>query len=65
MQYFRQSGKEIIGYCSSGAEKELFLGLGCDEFYIPPDGGLDLRGFSGAASKLTLYAYITYYDVLS
>ena len=25
-------------------------GLGCDEFYIPPDGGLDLRGFSAAAT---------------
>jgi hypothetical protein len=24
--------------------------LGCDEFYIPPDGGLDLRGFSAAAT---------------
>ena len=23
---------------------------GCDEFYIPPDGGLDLRGFSAAAT---------------
>ena len=24
--------------------------IGCDEFYIPPDGGLDLRGFSAAAT---------------
>lgn len=50
MHLFRQSGKALIGYCSAGAEKELFLGLACDELYIPPDGGLDLRGFSTAAT---------------
>lgn len=50
MNYFRKSGKEIIGYCSSGAEKEIFVGLSCDQFFIPPDGGLDLRGFSGGAT---------------
>ena len=50
MSYFRQSGKRIVGYCDGGAEKELYLALGCDEFYIPPDGGLDLRGFSAAAT---------------
>ena len=27
-----------------------FHSIGCDEFYIPPDGGLDLRGFSAAAT---------------
>ena len=52
MHYFKQSGKKIYAYCSAGAEKELFLSLECDEFYIPPDGGLDLRGFSGAATFL-------------
>lgn len=50
MKYFRDSGKKIIGYCAGGAEKEFFLSLGCDEFFIPPDGGLDLRGFSGSAT---------------
>ena len=52
MSLFRQSGKQIVGYCSSGAEKELFLALQCDEFYIPPGGDLDLRGFSAAATFL-------------
>ena len=52
MNYFKQSGKKIIAYSNAGAEKELFLSLECDEFYIPPDGGLDLRGFSGAATFL-------------
>lgn len=52
MNYFRQSGKKIIAYTSAGAEKELYLSLECDEFYIPPDGGLDLRGFSGSATFL-------------
>lgn len=28
MSYFRQSGKKIIGYCSGGAEKELYFALG-------------------------------------
>lgn len=50
MKYFRDSGKLIIGYCAAGAEKEFFLSLGCDEFFVPPDGGLDLRGFAGSAS---------------
>jgi hypothetical protein len=47
---FRASGKKVYAYCSGGAEKELFVGLGCDELYVPPDGGLDLRGFSAAAT---------------
>ena len=50
MAYYRQSGKKLVAYCSGGAEKDLYLALGCDEFYIPPDGGLDLRGFSAAAT---------------
>jgi hypothetical protein len=28
MSFFRQSGKKIIGYCSGGAEKELYFSLG-------------------------------------
>eukprot|EP01038_Epipyxis_sp_PR26KG_P011828 gene11828-15829_t len=50
MNYFQQSGKKIIGYADGVSEKEFYLSLGFDEFYIPPDGGLDLRGFSAAAS---------------
>ena len=50
MDYFQQSGKEIIGYCSAGSEKEYYIGLGCNELYVPPDGSFDLRGFSSAAT---------------
>jgi protease-4 len=50
MEYFRRSGKKIIGYCDGGSEKEVFASLSFDEFYIPPDSGLDLRGVSGAAT---------------
>mmetsp|Transcript_13294 Transcript_13294/g.13357 ORF Transcript_13294/g.13357 Transcript_13294/m.13357 type:complete len:859 (+) Transcript_13294:48-2624(+) len=50
MDYFRQSGKEIIGYCAAGSEKELYLGVGCSALYVPPDGSLDLRGFSSGAA---------------
>lgn len=52
MEFFKQSGKEIIGYCEGASEKELYLALGLSEFYVPPDGGLDLRGFSGSATFL-------------
>ncbi len=47
---FRASGKKIYAYCSAGSEKEIFVALGCDAIYVPPDGGLDLRGFSAAAT---------------
>jgi signal peptide peptidase SppA len=50
MEYFRKSGKKIYGYCNGGSEKEVFASLSFDEFYIPPDSGLDLRGVSGAAT---------------
>lgn len=50
MRFFRQSGKPIYVYMSTGSEKEVFLALEANELYIPPDGGLDLRGFSAAAS---------------
>lgn len=52
MQYFRQANKTIIGYCSSGSEKEFYIALGCDEIYVPPDGGFDMRGFSSSATFL-------------
>lgn len=50
IHYFQQSGKRVIAYAQVGAEKETYLALACDEFYIPPEGGLDLRGFSAAAT---------------
>eukprot|EP01035_Chromulina_nebulosa_P021366 gene21366-27679_t len=50
MNYFRQANKTIYGYCASGSEKEFYLSLGCDEIYIPPEGGFDLRGFGASAS---------------
>jgi hypothetical protein len=49
IDYFQQSGKEITAYCSNGAEKELFIGMACNSFYVPPDGALDLRGFASSA----------------
>ena len=50
IKYFQESGKEVVAYAAAGAEKELFVALECDSFFVPPDGGLDLRGFSGAAT---------------
>ena len=43
-------GKEIIGYAETASEKEIYLSLGCNEFYVPPDGGISLRGFSASAT---------------
>lgn len=34
MAYFRKSGKKIIGYCSGGAEKELYFALGEKNFLV-------------------------------
>jgi len=50
MDFFRESGKEIIGFAETASEKELYLSMGFNEFYVPPDGGLDLRGFSASAT---------------
>ena len=50
MRFFKESGKPIYVYMASGAEKEMFLALEADELYVPPDGGLDLRGFAAAAT---------------
>ena len=50
MNYFRQSGKKVYGFSEVASEKEVFLALGCDFFFVPPDGGLDLRGFAGGAT---------------
>ena len=50
MNYFKQSGKQIYGFSEVASEKEIFLSLACDFFFVPPEGGLDLRGFSGGAT---------------
>lgn len=52
MEYFKASGKSLIAYMDSAAEKEYFLALGCDEIYMPPGGVLRLQGFASAASFL-------------
>lgn len=52
MKYFRSSGKKIIGYAVGVSEKEYYVSRAFDEFYIPPDGVLDLRGFSASAQFL-------------
>lgn len=50
INFFKKSGKPVVAYCESGSEKEFFLSLSCDEVYVPPDAGFDLRGFSSSAS---------------
>lgn len=52
LHLFRQSGKEIIGYADSVSEKELYLSMGFSEFYVPPEGSIDTRGFSASATFL-------------
>ena len=52
MEYFKSRGKQLVAYMDSGAEKEYFIALGCDEIYMPPGGTLRLQGFASAASFL-------------
>jgi protease-4 len=52
MRLFRASGKKIIGFSETASEKELFVSQSFDAFYMPPDGSLDIRGFSGSATFL-------------
>ena len=49
IQYYRQSNKLVIGYSETASEGELFLATSFDEFYMPPEGDLNLRGFSSSA----------------
>jgi len=46
MDYFRQSGKPLIGYSSLVTPKEVYLGSGCSEFYVAPEAYMSLKGFS-------------------
>jgi len=50
MTLFRQSGKKIVAFAEAVTEKELYFSLFCDEFFVPPDGSVDIRGFSAAAT---------------
>ena len=49
MFLFSANQQTILTYYSSWTIFIIHV-LGCDEFYIPPDGGLDIRGFSAAAT---------------
>jgi hypothetical protein len=50
MMLFRQSGKQIIAFAEAVSEKELYFSLFCDKFFVPPDGSIDIRGFSAGAT---------------
>jgi ClpP class serine protease len=50
IDFFKKSGKPVVAYCATGSEKEFYLSLSCDEVYVPPEGGFDLRGFSASAT---------------
>lgn len=47
IKYFLQSGKKITAYADAASEKEVYVALACSEFFVPPDGSIDLRGFAG------------------
>lgn len=52
IKLFQQSGKKVIGFSETVSEKELYLSLGFDEFFVPPEGGVDIRGFVASATFL-------------
>lgn len=52
LEYYAQSGKTASVFMETGSEKEFFLtcGIANCEVYVPPEGGLSLRGFSASGS---------------
>lgn len=46
MDYFRQANKTLIGFSEIVVPKNLYLGSGCDELYVPPEAYLMLNGWS-------------------
>jgi len=52
LDYFRQSGKKVIGYMESGSEKEILLSLFMDELYAVPEAAISIRGFKVSATFL-------------
>lgn len=49
LEMFRSSGKGITVFMESGGAKEFFLAMGFG-LYVPPEGGLGLRGFVGSGT---------------
>ena len=49
---FKASGKFSIAYIERGGEKEYYLACGCDQVFVPPTGGLALRGVAVAGTFL-------------
>lgn len=49
LEYFRASGKGITVFMETGGPKEFFLAMGF-ALYVPPEGGLGLRGFAASGS---------------
>jgi hypothetical protein len=50
INYFKQSSKLVFGYSEQSSEKELFLLSHCQEYFMPPEGTLDLRGLFSSLS---------------
>ncbi|GJQ09010.1 hypothetical protein GpartN1_g801.t1 [Galdieria partita] len=50
--YYRQTGKKIIGYMELGSEKEILLSLFMDEIYAAPEASISIRGFKVSATFL-------------
>lgn len=52
IDFFKQSGKPVIGYATTVTEKEYYLSRAFSEFYVAPtgDNNFDLRGFALSSS---------------
>jgi len=46
MDYFKQSGKPLVGFTNAVTQKEFYVGSGCSEFYVTPEAYLRLSGYS-------------------
>lgn len=52
VELFKQSGKFTIAYMERAGEKEYYLASAFNEIFVPPSGGLSLRGFAATGSFL-------------
>lgn len=46
MEYYKQSGKFLVGYMAVGGEKEYYLASVCPELYAPPGAYISLLGLA-------------------
>lgn len=52
IEYYKESGKPLVGYMPVGGEKEYYLACACKELYAPPGAYISLLGLKVQAQFL-------------